>query len=88
MSEAIERAHITVVDVIKAWLQRGFREAEKPAPIDAPAACPGDYLQTSAMIRDGQVISAVNDPNHYLGPGTGYRVTRERAASIVPSATC
>ena len=39
----------------------------------------GDYLQTSAMVRDGHVISAVNDPNDYLGPGTGYRLT-ERAA--------
>jgi propanediol dehydratase large subunit len=38
----------------------------------------GDYLQTSAMIRNGRIISAVNDPNDYLGPGTGYRVSEER----------
>ena len=30
------------------------------------------------MVRNGQVISAVNDPNDYLGPGTGYRVSEAR----------
>ena len=39
----------------------------------------GDYLQTSAVIEpDGLVRSAVNDPNLYLGPGTGYRLEGER----------
>jgi hypothetical protein len=38
-----------------------------------------DYLQTSAVIEpDGLVRSAVNDPNAYLGPGTGYRLEGER----------
>jgi hypothetical protein len=34
-----------------------------------------DYLQTSAIIEpDGTVASAVNAPNRYSGPGTGYRL--------------
>jgi hypothetical protein len=38
-----------------------------------------DYLQTSAVIdADGLVRSAVNDPNEYAGPGTGYRLEGER----------
>ena len=38
-----------------------------------------DYLQTSAVIDpDGLVRSAVNDPNEYSGPGTGYRLEGER----------
>ncbi len=38
-----------------------------------------DYLQTSAIIDgDGTVVSAVNDPNDYAGPGTGYRLAGER----------
>ncbi len=38
-----------------------------------------DYLQTSAIIDpDGTVRSAVNDPNAYAGPGTGYRLDGER----------
>ncbi|TGR37119.1 propanediol/glycerol family dehydratase large subunit, partial [Mesorhizobium sp. M8A.F.Ca.ET.198.01.1.1] len=42
----------------------------------------GDYLQTSAMIRDGRIVSAVNDPNDYLGPGSGYRVSEERRLQL------
>jgi hypothetical protein len=38
-----------------------------------------DYLQTAAVIdADGLVHSAVNDPNEYSGPGTGYRLEGER----------
>ena len=38
-----------------------------------------DYLQTSAVIdADGLVHSAVNDPNVYVGPGTGYRLEGAR----------
>jgi len=43
----------------------------------------GDYLQTSAWIdRDGTVYSAVNDPNDYQGPGTGYKISEERWQEI------
>ena len=42
----------------------------------------GDYLQTSAMVRNGHILSAVNDPNDYLGPGTGYRVSEARRQEI------
>jgi propanediol dehydratase large subunit len=39
----------------------------------------GDYLQTSAIIGPtGAVSAAVNDPNRYSGPGTGYRLDGER----------
>ena len=39
----------------------------------------GDLLQTSAIIgKDGQTLSAVNDPNDYAGPGTGYRPSGAR----------
>src|SRR5256885_5976174 len=39
----------------------------------------GDYLQTSAIIDStGAVSAAVNDPNRYSGPGTGYSLEGER----------
>jgi propanediol dehydratase large subunit len=42
-----------------------------------------DYLQTAAVIdADGVVHSAVNDPNEYEGPGTGYRLEGERWALL------
>ncbi len=43
----------------------------------------GDYLQTSALVRGGRILSAINDPNEYLGPGTGYRLSDARRAEIV-----
>jgi hypothetical protein len=43
----------------------------------------GDYLQTSAIVdAQGEVHSAVNDPNRYSGPGTGYRLEGERWARL------
>jgi propanediol dehydratase large subunit len=38
-----------------------------------------DYLQTSAIVGPGfEVESAVNEPNDYSGPGTGYRLDGAR----------
>ena len=34
------------------------------------------------MIRNGRIVSAVNDPNDYLGPGSGYRVSEERRLEL------
>jgi len=34
------------------------------------------------MIRDGRIVSAINDPNDYLGPGSGYRVSEERRQQL------
>ena len=43
----------------------------------------GDYMQTSAILdTDFHVMSGVNLPNDYLGPGTGYRVSGERWEEI------
>ena len=82
ISEAIKDRGIGVIDVIKALARRGFREEAENLLNVVKLRVSGDYLQTSAMIRDGKVISAVNDPNTYLGPGTGYRVTEERRQQL------
>ncbi len=82
ISEAIKDRGITVIDVIKALALRGFRaEAENLLNV-AKLRLSGDYLQTSAMIRNGRIVSAVNDPNDYLGPGSGYRVSEERRLEL------
>ena len=37
----------------------------------------GDYMQTAAILdKDFHVMSGINTPNDYMGPGTGYRVRR------------
>ena len=82
ISEAIKAKGITVIEVIKALAKRGFaQEAENLLNV-VKLRVSGDYLQTSAMIRNGKIISAVNDPNDYLGPGSGYRVSEERRLEI------
>ncbi|QPC42492.1 propanediol/glycerol family dehydratase large subunit [Kaustia mangrovi] len=82
ISEAIRARGITVVDVIRALDARGFRQEAENLLQLVKLRISGDYLQTSAIVRDGRVISAINDPNDYLGPGTGYRVDEARRAEI------
>ena len=82
ISEAIKDRGITVVDVIKALAKRGFREEAENLLNVVKLRVSGDYLQTSAMVRNGKVVSAINDPNSYQGPGTGYRVSESRRLEI------
>ena len=67
ISEAIKARGITVIDVIKAVVK---------------LLVSGDYPQTAALVRGGRVVSAINDPNDYSGPGSGYRVTEGRRLEI------
>jgi propanediol dehydratase large subunit len=82
ISEAIQAKGINVLDVIRALHARGFREEAENLLYVVKLRISGDYLQTSAVVRDGRVVSAVNDPNDYLGPGTGYRVSETRRKEI------
>src|SRR5690606_1687992 len=69
---------LTAVDVVGALARRGFtQEAENILFMLQQRVC-GDYLQTSSIFRDGAVLNALNDPNDYRGPGTGYRMSPER----------
>ena len=82
ISEAIRDREITVLDVIKALADRGFvTEAENLLNV-VKLRVSGDYLQTSAMVRQGRVISAINDPNTYQGPGSGYKMTEARRLEV------
>jgi propanediol dehydratase large subunit len=82
ISEAIKARGLTVVEVIKSLARRGFAEEAENLLRLVRLRVSGDYLQTSSMVRDGRVISAINDPNDYGGPGTGYRVNAARRAEI------
>ncbi len=82
ISEAIERRGITVVDVITALAKRGFREEAGHLLNLVRLRVSGDYLQTSALVREGKILSAVNDPNDYQGPGSGYRLSEARRQEI------
>jgi propanediol dehydratase large subunit len=83
ISEAIKARGISVVEVIKALAKRGFtQEADNLLKV-VRLRLSGDYLQTSALVRDGKVLSAINNPNDYLGPGSGYRVSAARREELV-----
>ncbi len=82
ISEAIETRGLSVTDVIRALAKRGFGPEAQNLLNLVKLRVSGDYLQTSAIVRDGHVISAVNDPNDYAGPGTGYRLSEARRDEI------
>lgn len=82
ISEAIRARGIDVIDVVKALAKRGFRDEAENLLALVRLRLSGDYLQTSALIRNGRVLSAVNDPNDYQGPGSGYRVGPERREEL------
>ncbi len=82
ISDRIREAGISVLDVIRSLHRGGFAaEAENLLSL-VKLRVSGDYLQTSAIIRDGRVLSAVNDPNDYTGPGSGYRLTEQRRKEL------
>ena len=67
------------LDVALALDRHGFTDVAEAVLGMQRQRVSGDYLQTSAVIgADGVVRSAVNDPNDYSGPGTGYRLEGER----------
>jgi propanediol dehydratase large subunit len=83
MSETIKARGITVIDVIKALAIRGFRDEAENLLNVVKLRVSGDYLQTSALVRKGRVVSAINDPNDYAGPGSGHRLSAGRRAEII-----
>ncbi len=69
----------TGLDIVKALSRHGFDDIAEYVLGMLKQKVSGDYLQTSAIIDDRfEVVSAVNQPNDYQGPGTGYRLTGER----------
>ena len=70
---------IDALAVARALVGRGFADVAAAVFGMQRQRVAADYLQTSAIIGgDGTVVSAVNDPNDYAGPGTGYRLAGER----------
>jgi len=70
---------ISALEVARVLDGRGFTDvADAILGMQRQRIC-ADYLQTAAVIdADWTVRSAVNDPNLYTGPGTGYVLEGER----------
>lgn len=83
ISEKIKQRKIGAVEVARVLQEKGFAEEAENLLFLLKLRLSGDHLQTSAIIRDGRVISAVNDPNLYDGPESAYRPSPERRAKIM-----
>lgn len=67
------------LDVVRALAKHGFSDVAGAVLNMLKQKVSGDYLQTSAIFDDDFIVlSALNDPNDYQGPGTGYRLEGER----------
>ena len=70
---------VSGLDVALALAERGFADVAEAVLAMQRQRVSADYLQTAAIIdADGVVHSAVNDPNEYCRPGTGYRLEGPR----------
>jgi len=85
-SDRILAENITGLEVARVLAKHGFHDVAQSIVEMQRQRVAGDYLQTSAIFGSGfSVLSAVNDPNDYRGPGTGYRLdaeTRRRLISL------
>ncbi|WP_206460700.1 propanediol/glycerol family dehydratase large subunit [Anaerovorax sp. IOR16] len=74
---------ITGVDFVKALNKAGFPDVADSIFKMLKQRIAGDYLHTSAIVDENfHVISAVNYPNNYRGPQTGYQISEDRWEQI------
>ncbi|NFA60210.1 propanediol/glycerol family dehydratase large subunit [Clostridium sporogenes] len=88
-AEEMMKRGITGIDIVKALSKGGFDDVAMNVLNMLKQRISGDYLHTSAILdSEFNVISAVNDRNDYMGPGTGYRLSKERWEEIknIPNA--
>ncbi|MFN8221867.1 MAG: propanediol/glycerol family dehydratase large subunit [Gaiellales bacterium] len=82
-ADALLASGRSALDVALALDCRGFADEAEAVFGMLRQRVAADYLQTAAVIEpDGLVRSAVNDPNLYLGPGSGYRLEGDRWALL------
>lgn len=82
-AEDVLKRGITGVDVVKALAESGYKEIAESVLSMLKQRVVGDYMQTAAILdKEFHVLSGVNTPNDYMGPGTGYRVEGERWEEI------
>ena len=78
-AQSILKNGVTVLEVVKALSKSGNEDIAERVLNLLKQRIAGDYLHTSSIFDDKfNVITAVNDPNDYMGPGTGYRLEGAR----------
>ena len=82
-ADDLMKRKITGVDIVKALAESGFEELAENILNMLKQRVIGDYMHTAAILDENfQVMSGVNTPNDYMGPGTGYRVDGKRWEEI------
>lgn len=82
-AEDVLKRGITGVDVVRALSESGYQDVAESVLNMLKQRVVGDYMQTAAILdRNFRVLSGVNTPNDYMGPGTGYRVEGSRWEEI------
>lgn len=82
-AEDLLKRGLTGVDIVKALVHSGFEDVAAAVFGMLKQRVAGDYLHTSAILtKDFEVISAVNQPNDYNGPQTGYQISDEKWAQL------
>ncbi|MEG3014870.1 MAG: propanediol/glycerol family dehydratase large subunit [Cetobacterium sp.] len=88
-AEELLKRGITGLDLVKGLSRSGFKDVAENVLNMLKQRVSGDYLQTSAILnKDFKIVSAINDKNDYMGPGSGYRMSEERWNEIsnIPTA--
>ena len=81
--EALMNKGITGIEIVAALVKAGYGDVAESILNMLKQRISGDYMQTSAILDDSfNVVSAINRPNDYAGPGTGYRVDGSRWEEI------
>jgi propanediol dehydratase large subunit len=79
-AEELIDENVTGADVVTILAENGFEDIAENLLGILKGRIAGDYIQTSGVFEgdgDFEVLSAVNDPNEYEGPGTGHRLDGE-----------
>jgi propanediol dehydratase large subunit len=83
-AEDLLKRGLTGVDIVKALSRTGFDDVAASVFGMLKQRVAGDYLHTAAILtKDFEVISAVNQPNDYRGPRTGYQISDEKWAQLM-----
>ncbi|MEG1978953.1 MAG: propanediol/glycerol family dehydratase large subunit, partial [Cetobacterium sp.] len=88
-AEELLKRGITGLDLVKGLSKSGFKDVAENVLNMLKQRVSGDYLQTSAILnKDFKIVSAINDKNDYMGPGSGYRMSEKRWNEIsnIPTA--
>jgi propanediol dehydratase large subunit len=81
--EEMMKKGVTGIDVVKALAETGFDDVADSILNMLKQRVIGDYMHTAAILDEHfHVMSGVNTPNNYMGPGTGYRVDGKRWEEI------